>query len=325
MSAAVAPTEDDEGSGGEEQEEIDELEMYSSSDEEAGSDEEEEEDMSSLDTSKLKGRIRTIGQEEEKGRSIKDSRDQKRKQEMKSLLKEFKSQPEPEDKEKIKVHRRPCYGLRRWIGWNCCVHVPLDEAVLEGQSRQVRRFVRRWAKRKESYKMMNIMDKEGRTALSVALKTDREDMAETICSMGEVNVNLADNGTGLTPLHTAVQLDQSNAILTLSHRALLPDPKNDEGMTPLMLACYLGHIDCVRELIDVNADPEKKDKRGWQALHYAAAGEGSTEVIQFLLKECGVPARKKDKTGRRPIDWAKLAGNGEAEFTLEQHKVTLYD
>ena len=69
---------------------------------------------------------------------------------------------------------------------------------------------------------------------------------------------------------------------------------------------------------------KNKDTEGWTPLHYAAAGEGDTETIEFLLK-LGVPPRKKDKTGRRPIDWAKVAGNGEAEYTLEQFKVTLYD
>ena len=29
------------------------------------------------------------------------------------------------------------------------------------------------------------------------------------------------------------------------------------------------------------------------------------------------------QTGRRPIDWAKLAGNGEAEHVLENFTVTM--
>jgi hypothetical protein len=317
--AAVVPDEEDELD--EEEFDAEELELLTSSGEEEEEDEDDA-DLSSMDTSKLKGRVRLVGEQEEKTATMKDLRAKKRRNEYKEIMKEFKAQSEPEDQTEIKVYRYPCYGFRRWL--NCCVHVPMQEAVLENQSKHVRRFVRRWAKKRDGHKMMNLTDKKGRTALSLALKVDKVDMAETICSQGEVNVNLPDKGVLVTPLHIAVQRNQPHAIATLAHRALIPDPKDDQGMTPLMLASYLGHIDCVRELIDVDANPEKKDKRGWTPLHYAAAGEGDTETIEFLLK-LGVPPRKKDKTGRRPIDWAKVAGNGEAEYTLEQFKVTLYD
>ena len=44
-----------------------------------------------------------------------------------------------------------------------------------------------------------------------------------------------------------------------------------KGVTPLMVAARGGHLDCVRLLLEFNADIETEDAEGWTALHYAAA------------------------------------------------------
>ena len=43
------------------------------------------------------------------------------------------------------------------------------------------------------------------------------------------------------------------------------------AVTPLMAAARGGHLDCVRLLLENNADVETEDAQGWTALHYAAA------------------------------------------------------
>ena len=44
-----------------------------------------------------------------------------------------------------------------------------------------------------------------------------------------------------------------------------------KGVTPLMFAARGGHLDCVRLLLENNADIETEDAEGWTALHYAAS------------------------------------------------------
>mmetsp|Transcript_89520 Transcript_89520/g.255681 ORF Transcript_89520/g.255681 Transcript_89520/m.255681 type:complete len:146 (-) Transcript_89520:408-845(-) len=92
-------------------------------------------------------------------------------------------------------------------------------------------------------------------------------------------------------------------------------------MTPLMLACKLGHVSVCEMLIEMGANCEKKDKSGWTPLHYAAYG-GDIDTIDTILDQ-GVPHRKKDKFGLRPEDWAHFMGHGEAEAFLEEFKPTM--
>ena len=98
--AAVVPDEEDELD--EEEFDAEELELLTSSGEEEEEDEDDA-DLSSMDTSKLKGRVRLVGEQEEKTATMKDLRAKKRRNEYKEIMKEFKAQSEPEDQTEIKV------------------------------------------------------------------------------------------------------------------------------------------------------------------------------------------------------------------------------
>jgi hypothetical protein len=106
-------------------------------------------------------------------------------------------------------------------------------------------------------------------------------------------------------------------------------------MTPLMLACKLGHVSVCEMLIEMGANCEKKDKSGWTPLHYAVsrcrlkewkikrritthrdnspppascrrhtkAYGGDIDTIDTILDQ-GVPHRKKDKVRGFASDFA---------------------
>lgn len=247
-------------------------------------------------------------------RTKKESRDALRQEVLDEIMEDFAAKPDAEpEKQPPKDHRRPLYRIRRIL--NCCVHVPLEEAVLEGNTDQVRSYVTRWGNKEGGSERINWRNDKGRSALSLAIKEQREDLADFIISIGEANVDQSDRETSLSPLHQAVQLGEVNTIKKLALRSVKPDARDSTGMTPLMLACLLGNYTITDMLIEMGAECEAKDKSGWRPLHYAAYG-GSVDVVELLLEQ-GVPHRKKDKFGLRPIDWAQHAGHGEAASYLE--------
>lgn len=57
---------------------------------------------------------------------------------------------------------------------------------------------------------------------------------------------------------------------------------DNQGMTPLHLACLYGHLKIVKILVDAGADLKCKDKDATTPLHLACA-EGSIEVRSPLF------------------------------------------
>jgi len=299
---------------------------YDSVSDEENEEKKEEDESETTGTGKRKGK-RMIAGETEEEITDKMFRDQARKAELQDTLSQFMEKPkvvEVVKKKEFKNHTWlpiPVYGWRLRRALDCCVHVPLEDAVLESNVGQVRSFLVRWSKRKEGFERINQVDEKGRGALSLALKEGREDIADFIISIGEANPNISDKDTKLKPLHHAVMQDQVNTIQKLAWRSATVDCRDVTGMTPLMLACKLGHVSVCEMLIEMGANCEKKDKSGWTPLHYAAYG-GDIDTIDTILDQ-GVPHRKKDKFGLRPEDWAHFMGHGEAEAFLEEFKPTM--
>lgn len=295
-------------------------EELSSSDDDDDEEEQEEATVSS-GKSKRRGKVRVAGEEEEEI-TEKNKRDEARKNEMKEVLEEVAKKPKADLKAPPKKRRRQCgpfYPICRFF--NCCIRIPIHEAVLEANSSQVRRNLSKFNGKKQGSAEQNVRDEKGRTPLDVALKEEREDIADLMLSFGNhINANIKDR-QGFSLLHTAVQLEQVNSIGKFEQRGVEVDAVDETGMTPLMLACWIGNETIVDMLLDMNANPEKKDQCKWTPMHYAACG-GSVECLE-LLTEQAVNHRKKDKYGLRPLDWAKYMQQGEAEAFLETYKPSL--
>ena len=60
------------------------------------------------------------------------------------------------------------------------------------------------------------------------------------------------------------------------------DATNKDGSTPLLLACYAGHVDVVRCLLQHGASVHTTNLAGWTPLHGAASG-GHLEVARVLI------------------------------------------
>ncbi|ELU17097.1 hypothetical protein CAPTEDRAFT_217119 [Capitella teleta] len=114
---------------------------------------------------------------------------------------------------------------------------------------------------------------------------------------------------GETPLHFAVV----NRRIIVS-RVLLeeggcnPDIPDDDGKTPLMLACQEGQTDLVKVLLTHQANTQLKDNRGWTADDVALMS--SQDACRSLITD------HNNKSGIRstPSTLSSAAGDGSTEI-----------
>lgn len=117
-------------------------------------------------------------------------------------------------------------------------------------------------------------------------------------------VDVKDKDEGRTGLHWAVSEGHINMVKHLLGLGANPDVADNLEWTPLMSACSMGRQDIVIILIEkLKALPsfkiDQKNKGGCTALHYAAS-KGHTTIIVMLLKE-GASPREKDNRGNTPL------------------------
>lgn len=101
----------------------------------------------------------------------------------------------------------------------------------------------------------------------------------------------------LTPWHVAALRGAGDALsIFVEHLALPVDYQlPNSGATALQLACFAGHTDTVRMLVDqLKADINQRDEYDWTALHYAAV-EGQFGIVELLLAhDVDVTVRDRD-------------------------------
>jgi len=100
----------------------------------------------------------------------------------------------------------------------------------------------------------------------------------------------------------------------------------DDGFQPLPLACFYGHVEAARVLLDHGADPNtlaRNEHIRTNALHAASASENKDEQTRYelcaLLLERGADPDIPQGGGEiRAIDSARLNGDERLERLLER-------
>src|SRR5213076_2468122 len=103
----------------------------------------------------------------------------------------------------------------------------------------------------------------------------------------------------------------------------------DDGFHPLGLACFFGHVEAARLLLDRGADANalsKNEQIQTAAIHAAVAAQGTDEATRYelvkLALEHGADPNLEQGGGFRAIDAARQNGDMRVERLLLDHGAT---
>jgi ankyrin repeat protein len=104
----------------------------------------------------------------------------------------------------------------------------------------------------------------------------------------------------------------------------------DDGFHPLGLACFFGHADAARLLLERGADVNalsRNEHVQTAAIHAAAAGVGKGEPVRYelvkLVLEHGADPNLPQGGGFRAIDAARQNGDERVEQLLVEYGATI--
>jgi ankyrin repeat protein len=112
----------------------------------------------------------------------------------------------------------------------------------------------------------------------------------------------------------------------LDEDAARADAFGEDGFQPLGLACFFGHVEAARLLLERGADPNtlaRNEHIRTNALHAAAAGENKDEptryeLCELLLEHGADPSIPQGGSEFRAIDAAQGNGDERLERLLER-------
>ncbi len=126
---------------------------------------------------------------------------------------------------------------------------------------------------------LNAVNKERKTALNLAIKSNSVEIVENLISLG---VNVSAKTKDKPPIVMA--LDKEEILKALLESGANPNVKMELEFTPLLRVAGKGDITIAKILLKYGADLHYEAKSFGTALHVAAQN-GKLEVVKFLLEE----------------------------------------
>ncbi|KAH8417879.1 hypothetical protein KR222_007557 [Zaprionus bogoriensis] len=163
---------------------------------------------------------------------------------------------------------------------------------------------------------VDVQDKDGRQPLLWAASAGSAKAVLALVKAG-ARVESADKD-GLTALHCAGSRGHTECIDTLISLCGAPtDLIDSNGCTALHYAVTLGHADATARLLDLEADPNRQDRKGRTPAH-CGCSKGQFETLK-LLKERGANLWLRNAKGDLPLHEAAASGRRELlEWLLQQ-------
>lgn len=126
---------------------------------------------------------------------------------------------------------------------------------------------------------------KGKPALLLSMKEKDRELFELLLALPQMDPNVPDAATGITPLFHAVQNGMTDyMMLLLQHKKIDVNRASHRGLTPLIEACRLGRAAMVKSLLKHQAiDLYVKIEPGISVLDLAA-GSGHADIVALLLE-----------------------------------------
>lgn len=142
---------------------------------------------------------------------------------------------------------------------------------------------------------------DGRTALHIAAERGALPVVKRLLEHHRASVNSVD-AKGNTPMHSAVHGGEQVLDALLCEKTSKASVANKDGQTPLHVAAHFGKPRAVKRLLNRREVlPDPRDNEGSTPLHYAVAAS-STEVIGMLIK-AGAKTYVVNNEGETPLHW----------------------
>lgn len=164
---------------------------------------------------------------------------------------------------------------------------------------------------------------QGMSPVHGAVVHQRLEMLERMSRLKKELFDLRDTG-GSTPLHLAAYVNYFNGVKFLADKFVLSAFEGDEeGYLPIHVACKMGHLEIINELLQYWPDPEEllSLKEGQNILHVAAK-YGRVPVVDYILANLNLKKliNMNDKEGNTPLHVATLQGHPEVVFLLTRRR-----
>ena len=135
---------------------------------------------------------------------------------------------------------------------------------------------------------------------------------------------LLENGTELSVFEAAALGRTDRLQQLLAEDASVANAFGDDGFQPLTLACFFGHVEAARLLLEHGAEPNtlgRNEHIQTNALHAAAAAENKDAQTRYvlcqLLLDAGADPNLTQGTNEfRAIDAARMNGDERLEQLL---------
>ncbi|XP_066562100.1 NF-kappa-B inhibitor epsilon [Amia ocellicauda] len=157
--------------------------------------------------------------------------------------------------------------------------------------------------------ILSFITDDGDTILHLAVIHEEEEFAHQLISMFTKDVLDIQNDLYQTPLHLATYLNLPSVVRALVQKKASLELQDQDGNTPLHVACDQGRLDCAIEMIrdlperQLSAIVEIQNWRGLTCLHLATLRRNH-RIMKLLLKKGPNINTQEGTSGKTPLHLA---------------------
>ena len=160
---------------------------------------------------------------------------------------------------------------------------------------------------------MNAQDISGETALHIAVAANRYELVQLILDYQQTDINPRDQW-GVSPLIVAATYGYEDIVQLLLENGADTSIHGDLGGTAILRAVDEGNIAIVKMMLRYSVDFRQVDDLGRTILHGASIN-GHCDIIQLLVK-AGLMVDVRGHAGETPLHDASRAGYASVAVTL---------